>query len=121
MKRDKTSAPTVEAPGAGRRPVARAAAPADAEGIVRLHSAYVLSEPLSEEWIRRCTTQLAPRLATTGDARAYVIDAPDGSMAACALGLIHSACVYSTDEDDRPLQSQARRSGVAACFDAWDR
>ncbi|MFF0465284.1 GNAT family N-acetyltransferase [Streptomyces mexicanus] len=90
MKRDKTSAPTVEAPDAGRRPVARAAAPADAEGIVRLHSAYVLSEPLSEEWIRRCTTQLAPRLATTGDARAYVIDAPDGSMAACALGLIHS-------------------------------
>ncbi|MBC2867013.1 GNAT family N-acetyltransferase [Streptomyces mexicanus] len=90
MNRDTTPAPTAGAPGTGRPPVARVATPADAEGIVRMHSAYVLSEPLSEEWIRRCTTQLAPRLTTTGDARAYVIDAPNGSMAACALGLIHS-------------------------------
>ncbi|MGW0770825.1 GNAT family N-acetyltransferase [Streptomyces sp. NPDC002676] len=54
-----------------------------------MRSEYVLSEPLSEEWIRRCTDELAPRLAAAGDARAYVIDAPDGSMASCALGLIH--------------------------------
>lgn len=51
-------------------------------------SEYVLSEPMDKEWIRRCTAELAPRLAPGGDALAYVIDAPDGSMAACALGLI---------------------------------
>ncbi|MFC5253085.1 GNAT family N-acetyltransferase [Streptomyces nigrescens] len=44
---------------------------------------------MGEEWIRRCTAELAPRLAPGGDARAFVIDAPGGSMAACALGLIH--------------------------------
>ncbi|MFI0264019.1 GNAT family N-acetyltransferase [Streptomyces sp. NPDC017056] len=67
----------------------RAAGPGDAEGITRLRSAYVLSEPLSEEWIRRCADELAPRLTPAGDARACVIDAPDGSLAACALGLVH--------------------------------
>ncbi|WUJ41430.1 GNAT family N-acetyltransferase [Streptomyces sp. NBC_00386] len=54
-----------------------------------MRSEHVLSEPLSEEWIRRCTDELAPRLTERGDARAFVIDAPDGTMAACALGLIH--------------------------------
>ncbi|MFF3849345.1 GNAT family N-acetyltransferase [Streptomyces sp. NPDC002328] len=54
-----------------------------------MRSEHVLSEPLSEDWIRRCTGELAPRLTPTGDARAFVIDAPDGSLAACALGLIH--------------------------------
>ncbi|MFJ1596570.1 GNAT family N-acetyltransferase [Streptomyces sp. NPDC088261] len=54
-----------------------------------MRSSYVLSEPLSEEWVRRCTGELAPRLAPAGDARACVIDGPDGSIAACALGLIH--------------------------------
>ncbi|MFD7678908.1 GNAT family N-acetyltransferase [Streptomyces sp. NPDC060187] len=39
--------------------------------------------------IRRSADELAPRLAPAGDARAFVVDAPDGSMAACALGLIH--------------------------------
>ncbi|MFF5157872.1 GNAT family N-acetyltransferase [Streptomyces sp. NPDC000348] len=71
------------------RPPVRAATPADAEGIVRMRSEYVLSTPLSEEWIRRCTDELVPRLTPAGDARAFVIDAPDGSMAACALGLLH--------------------------------
>ncbi|MBV9023603.1 MAG: GNAT family N-acetyltransferase [Streptomycetaceae bacterium] len=78
-----------DAPGTSGRPSVRAATSADAEGIVRMRSGYVLSEPLSEEWIRRCTCELAPRLDPAGDARAFVIDAPDGSMAACALGLIH--------------------------------
>jgi 8-oxo-dGTP pyrophosphatase MutT (NUDIX family)/GNAT superfamily N-acetyltransferase len=73
---------------AGRPPV-RAATPADAEAVIRMRSEHVLSEPLSEEWIRRCTDELAPRLTERGDARAFVIDAPDGTMAACALGLVH--------------------------------
>ncbi|MFG3156820.1 GNAT family N-acetyltransferase [Streptomyces sp. NPDC048219] len=89
MSRDNPPALTIGVPGAVQQAPVRAAAPADAEGIVRMRSEYILSEPLSEEWIRRCTAQLAPRLTAGGDARAFVIDAPDGSMAACALGLIH--------------------------------
>ncbi|MFJ2645612.1 GNAT family N-acetyltransferase [Streptomyces sp. NPDC087420] len=89
-----TETPTHTLPGPRTAPLpataaVRAAVPSDAEGIVRLRSSYVLSEPLSEEWVRRCTDELAPRLAPAGDARACVIDAPDGSIAACALGLIH--------------------------------
>ena len=89
MSRDKLPALIVGEPDAGQRSPVRAATPADVEGIVRMRSEYILSEPLSEEWIRRCTTELIPRLTAAGDARAFVIDAPDGSMAACALGLIH--------------------------------
>ncbi|MEV6022086.1 GNAT family N-acetyltransferase [Streptomyces sp. NPDC052036] len=91
MNRDLAHAATVGPPATAGPPAirTRTAVPCDAEGIVRLRSAYVLSEPLSEEWIRRCTDELAPRLTLTGDARACVIDAPDGSIAACALGLIH--------------------------------
>ncbi|MFE7709231.1 GNAT family N-acetyltransferase [Streptomyces sp. NPDC057486] len=92
MSRDMTSATTVGPPdtsGISMRPSVRAATPADAEGIIQMRSQYVLSEPLSEEWVRRCTAELAPRLAASGDARAFVIEAPDGSMASCALGLIH--------------------------------
>ncbi|BCK67514.1 hypothetical protein Srufu_014670 [Streptomyces libani subsp. rufus] len=70
-------------------PTAGAATPAEGAGIIRLRSEYVLSEPMDKEWIRRCTAELAPRLAPGDDARAYVIDVPDGSMAASALGLIH--------------------------------
>ncbi|MGW6485758.1 hypothetical protein [Streptomyces sp. NPDC055056] len=72
---------------AGHVPV-RAATSADAEGIIRMRSAHVLSAPLDEEWIRRSADELAPRLAPANNARAFVVDAPDGSMAACALGRI---------------------------------
>ncbi|MEU1151551.1 GNAT family N-acetyltransferase [Streptomyces sp. NPDC005918] len=75
--------------GAAERPPVRAATPADAEAIIRMRSAYVLSAPLTEDWVQRCTDELAPRLTPEGDARAFVVDAPDGTMAACALGLIH--------------------------------
>ncbi|MEU8472691.1 GNAT family N-acetyltransferase [Streptomyces sp. NPDC029006] len=71
------------------RPRVRAATPADAEAIIRMRSQYVLSAPMTEEWIRRCTDELAPRLAPEGDARGFVVNASDGVMAACALGLIH--------------------------------
>jgi 8-oxo-dGTP pyrophosphatase MutT (NUDIX family)/GNAT superfamily N-acetyltransferase len=84
-----TAAATAEPRDAAGRPPVRAATPADAEGIIRMRSEHVLSRPLDEEWIRRCTHELAPRLTPSGDARAFVIDAPDGTMAACALGLIH--------------------------------
>ncbi|MET9778821.1 GNAT family N-acetyltransferase [Streptomyces sp. NPDC006367] len=89
MNHEKPPALPVAEPGAVQQVPVRTATPADAEGIVRMRSEYILSEPLSEEWIRRCTIQLVPRLAAAGDARAFVVDAPDGSMAACALGLIH--------------------------------
>lgn len=85
------TAPTTAAGprGAAGLPLVRAATPDDAEAIIRMRSEHVLSKPLSEEWIRRCTEELTPRLTDQGDARAFVIDAPDGTMAACALGLIH--------------------------------
>ncbi|MEU2232571.1 GNAT family N-acetyltransferase [Streptomyces vietnamensis] len=70
-------------------PAARAATPDDAAEISRLRSAYVLSEPLGEEWLDRTRDHLAGRLGPAGDARAYVVDAPNGGLAACALGLIH--------------------------------
>ncbi|MCX4681519.1 GNAT family N-acetyltransferase [Streptomyces sp. NBC_01433] len=85
MNRDALPTATAKPPTATARP----ATPDDAESIIRMRSAYVLSTPLSEEWIRRCTDELAPRLTEAGDARAFVVTAPDGSMAACALGLIH--------------------------------
>lgn len=86
MNRDATSAAASRDAG-GPSPV-RAATAADAEAICRMRSAYVLSAPLTEEWLRRCADDLAPRLTSTGDARAYVIDGPDGTLAACALGLV---------------------------------
>ncbi|MFY4722897.1 GNAT family N-acetyltransferase [Streptomyces sp. LaBMicrA B280] len=88
MNHDLESAAESRAPDGLGRAVVRAATPADAEGVIRMRSAYVLSTPLSEEWIRRCAVQLAHRLAPGGDARAFVIDDADGSPVSCALGLI---------------------------------
>lgn len=67
----------------------RPALPEDAEDIIRLRSDLILSTPLDEAWIIRSSTQLALRLGPGGDARAHVLDAPDGGLAAVALGLIH--------------------------------
>ncbi|MFC9943989.1 bifunctional GNAT family N-acetyltransferase/NUDIX hydrolase [Streptomyces pratensis] len=79
-----------------RRSPIRAATPADAEAIIRMRSEYVLSAPLTEDWVRRCTDELVPRLTPRGDARAFVVDAPNGTMAACALGLIHPVLAAPT-------------------------
>ncbi|MER8119073.1 GNAT family N-acetyltransferase [Streptomyces sp. NPDC094031] len=84
-----TPAASTEPPDDAGRPLIRAATPTDAEALIRMRSQYVLSAPMTEEWIRRCTNELAPRLEPEGDARAFVVDAPDGTVAACALGLIH--------------------------------
>ncbi len=70
-------------------PPVRPAVPADAGEIARLRSAYVLSEPLGHAWLAVTREQLAQRLRPEGDARAYVVDAPDGGLAACALALVH--------------------------------
>jgi ATP-binding cassette subfamily B protein len=70
-------------------PTVRAATPTDAEQLTRMRSELILSRPLDEEWIQRCTTHLAARLKPGGDAQAYVIDAPDGGLAACALAFVH--------------------------------
>ncbi|MFI9210300.1 GNAT family N-acetyltransferase [Streptomyces sp. NPDC053253] len=70
-------------------PDVRPATPADAGEIIRLRSAYVLSEPLNDQWLALCCDHLAGRLGPEGDARAYVVVAPTGGVAACALGLIH--------------------------------
>ncbi|MGZ9928323.1 GNAT family N-acetyltransferase [Streptomyces sp. NC-S4] len=88
MNPDTTPPRTPEPPDAAVRPTVRAATPADAEAISRMRSEHVLSRPLTEEWVRRTADELAHRLTPAGDARAFVIDAPDGTMAACALGLI---------------------------------
>jgi GNAT superfamily N-acetyltransferase len=71
------------------RPVPRPATADDAAEITRLRSQLVLSEPLDEEWLVICRDQLASRLQPGGDARACVVDAPGGGLAACALALVH--------------------------------
>ncbi|KUJ43314.1 hypothetical protein ACZ90_67395 [Streptomyces albus subsp. albus] len=68
----------------------RPATPDDASAIARLRSELILSEPLDETWLAICSDQLAARLQPAGDARAYVIDAPTGGLATCALGLVHA-------------------------------
>lgn len=70
-------------------PEPRLATPDDAGEIARLRSELILSEPLDETWLAICLDQLATRLREGGDARAYVVDGPDGRLATCALGLIH--------------------------------
>ncbi|MFE9846573.1 GNAT family N-acetyltransferase [Streptomyces goshikiensis] len=71
-------------------PEPRLATPADAAEISRLRSDHILSEPLDETWLTACTDQLVLRLQAGGDARAYVVDSPDGGLATCALGLVHA-------------------------------
>ncbi|MFE2165632.1 GNAT family N-acetyltransferase [Streptomyces sp. NPDC059447] len=71
-------------------PVPRLATAADAAEIARLRSENILSEPLDEAWLATCAEQLALRLQDGGDARAYVVDSPDGGLASCALGLVHA-------------------------------
>ncbi|MFC9156798.1 GNAT family N-acetyltransferase [Streptomyces bauhiniae] len=88
----------------GTAHAARPATPADAEGIVRLRSAFVLAEPLSEEWIVRSGAELAARLAPGGDARACVVDAPDGTLASCALALVHPVLPEPASPSGRAAQ-----------------
>ncbi|MGW3169811.1 GNAT family N-acetyltransferase [Streptomyces sp. NPDC001153] len=66
----------------------RRATPADAEGITRLRSDLILSRPLDSAWLALCRDQLAERLQPGGDARAYVVEAPEGGLAGCALALV---------------------------------
>jgi predicted GNAT family acetyltransferase len=77
---------SVPVPRAGGLP--RLAVAADASEIARLRSELILSEPLDEDWLAICRDHLAARLVPGGDARAYVVDAPEGGLAACALALI---------------------------------
>ncbi|MFJ2170616.1 GNAT family N-acetyltransferase [Streptomyces griseofuscus] len=76
-------------PGPVTRLVPRPATAEDAAEITRLRSQLILSEPLDEEWLVICRDQLSSRLQPGGDARASVVDAPGGGLAACALALIH--------------------------------
>ncbi|MEV5340149.1 GNAT family N-acetyltransferase [Streptomyces sp. NPDC052676] len=66
----------------------RPARPDDALEIARLRSELILSEPLDQAWLFACRDQLASRLQPGGDARAYVIDAPHGGLASCALAFL---------------------------------
>ncbi|MGW1174808.1 GNAT family N-acetyltransferase [Kitasatospora sp. NPDC002543] len=67
----------------------RRATPDDAAELARLRSELILSAPMDAEWLRICTDQLAERLADEDDAVAYVVDAPTGGLASCALAFIH--------------------------------
>ncbi|WP_458249520.1 GNAT family N-acetyltransferase [Streptomyces sp. MAI_2237] len=75
-------------PGPRTGGVPRLAVPADAGEIARLRSELILSEPLDEDWLSICRNHLAARLVPGGDARAYVVDAPEGGLACCALALV---------------------------------
>lgn len=79
----------VPGPPTAAAATARAAAPHDAAEIAPLRSDLILSEPLDTAWLATCRDQIAARLQPGGDARAYVIDAPAGGLAACALAFIH--------------------------------
>ncbi|MFB7599810.1 GNAT family N-acetyltransferase [Streptomyces sp. NPDC056160] len=81
-----TGQATVPGPRKGGAP--RLAVPADAGEIARLRSELILSDPLDGDWLAICRDHLAARLVPGGDARAYVIDAPEGGLASCALALI---------------------------------
>ncbi|MFD3843520.1 GNAT family N-acetyltransferase [Streptomyces sp. NPDC058642] len=70
--------------------VPRLAVPADAGEIARLRSKLILSKPLDEDWLSICRNHLAARLIPGGDARAYVIDAPQGGLVCCALALVNA-------------------------------
>ncbi|MEU6814197.1 GNAT family N-acetyltransferase [Streptomyces sp. NPDC046860] len=98
------------------KPAVRPATPADAEGIVRLRSAFVLGEPLTREWIARSGAGLAARLAPGGDARARVVDAPDGTLASCALALVHSVLPEPASPSGR-----AARVHAVATHPSWRR
>ncbi|MFF8381811.1 GNAT family N-acetyltransferase [Streptomyces sp. NPDC015661] len=80
--------PDIGAP-AGTGPIPRAATPDDAAEIARLRSECILSEPLDATWLAICRDQIATRLGSGADARAYVVDAPAGGLASCALAFIH--------------------------------
>ncbi|MFE7354236.1 M15 family metallopeptidase [Streptomyces sp. NPDC057543] len=67
----------------------RLATPADAGEIACLRSELILSQPLDASWLTTGQELLAARLQPGGDARAYVIDATHGTLATCALGLVH--------------------------------
>lgn len=55
------TAPTAAAePRATGQPPVRATNTAAAEAITRMRSEHVLSAPLTEEWVRRCTGELTP-------------------------------------------------------------
>jgi len=75
-------------PGPRQGGVPRLAVPADAGEIARLRSELILSEPLDEDWLSICRDHLAARLVPGGDARAYVVDAPEGGLVSCALALV---------------------------------
>ncbi|WP_257042442.1 bifunctional NUDIX hydrolase family protein/GNAT family N-acetyltransferase [Streptomyces sp. TLI_55] len=75
-------------PGARTGGIPRLAVPADAGEIARLRSELILSEPLDGDWLSLCRDHLAARLVPGGDARAYVVDAPEGGLASCALALV---------------------------------
>ncbi|MGW1040994.1 GNAT family N-acetyltransferase [Streptomyces sp. NPDC002547] len=77
---------TVPGPRTGGVP--RLAVPADAGEIARLRSELILSEPLDGDWLSICRDHLRARLVPGGDARAYVVDAPEGGLASCALALV---------------------------------
>ncbi|WP_309505964.1 GNAT family N-acetyltransferase [Streptomyces pyxinicus] len=84
---DPVTAPPAK-PTACALPAPRRATPDDAEGISRLRSELILSRPLDAAWLAVCREQLAGRLRPGGDARAYVVDAPGGRLAGCALALV---------------------------------
>ncbi|MEU6353606.1 bifunctional GNAT family N-acetyltransferase/NUDIX hydrolase [Streptomyces sp. NPDC047072] len=120
MNRDVPAGRDLAAGGADGVPAVRLAVPEDAEGIIRLRSEFLLSSPLDEGWVSRCSTRLARRLVPRGDARAFVIDSADGGLAAVALGLIQEVIAAPSYPEGLSTRVQAvvtrpglRRRGFA--------
>lgn len=69
-------------------PVRRAVI-ADAPEPARLRITHLLSSPVDAGWQQRLTADLEDRIAHDRHFAAFVIDAPEGRLACCALGMAY--------------------------------
>ncbi|MEY9840519.1 GNAT family N-acetyltransferase [Streptacidiphilus sp. EB103A] len=67
----------------------RAARPGDAQELLRLRVAVLAGEAVTDAWRISFQADMQQRLGADPSLRAFVAPAPDGTLAACAIG-----CVY---------------------------
>jgi hypothetical protein len=96
MNADTAPAAAAEPCDSTGRPAVRAAIAADAEATTRVRSEIVGSTPLTGEWARPCTDELASRLTPQGDVRSLAVDTLNVSLAVCALGRIRRVLAAPT-------------------------
>ncbi|MFH8387956.1 GNAT family N-acetyltransferase [Kitasatospora sp. NPDC018058] len=74
-------------------PRVRLATPQDADELLRLRVTVLTDEPVTNQWRTTFRDDMRQRLGTDPNLLAYVADAPGGSLAACAIGIVyHGYC-----------------------------